>query len=256
MNWQIIGSRVAPYTALGLGLAVIAVIVTMYRLRRTARSTSYGFVREQSLGRAKRLTILAPFLLILLGASVALWGVSLRNPELLPTPMPTPTLTPIPTPTPRTPTPTFTPTATPTVTPTPTATPVPPEGELPAVLLHPLPTQAVDPGPDAALIELVLAASQEGDQPVNPTTRFPPGTERVYAFFTFDGMARDVPWAHIWYGKGEGQMVEFWSQLELWPYDAARGRGWRYFNCRPGEYELHIYVGRQLQQKVPFTVAE
>jgi hypothetical protein len=101
-----------------------------------------------------------------------------------------------------------------------------------------------------------LAAGQEGDQPVNPTTRFPSDTERVYAFFTFDGMAQNVPWAHVWYGNVEGQMVEYWSQLELWPYEAARGRGWRFFHCRPGQYELHVYVGRQLQRKVSFTVGE
>jgi hypothetical protein len=113
----------------------------------------------------------------------------------------------------------------------------------------------VTPGPDAALVDLVLAAGERDDEPVGPTARLPKGTQRVYAFFTFDGMDRGVPWVHIWYGETEGQMVEVWSQVEVWPYDDARGRTWRYFNCRSGRYELHIYVGQRLQQKVPFVVA-
>jgi hypothetical protein len=76
----------------------------------------------------------------------------------------------------------------------------------------------------------------------------------VYAFFTFDGMARGVPWAHVWYAEVEGQMTEVWSEVELWPHDAPGDLAWRYLNCRDGRYELHIYVGRTLQQRVPFTV--
>jgi hypothetical protein len=122
------------------------------------------------------------------------------------------------------------------------------------MLRVPFPASAVTPGPDAVLAEMVLAAGQRGDKPIDPTTRFPGGTERVYAFFTFDGMSRNVPWVHVWYGEVEGQMVEVWSQVELWPYDAGRGSTWRYFNCRAGRYELHVYVGRQLQQRIPFVV--
>jgi hypothetical protein len=113
---------------------------------------------------------------------------------------------------------------------------------------------AVTPGPDAVLTDVVLARGEQGNEPINPGTSFPRGTERVYAFLRFEGMHRNVPWTHAWYGQVDGQMVEVWSQVELWPYDDSSGRTWRYFNCRSGQYELHIYVGKQLQQQIPFTV--
>jgi hypothetical protein len=104
------------------------------------------------------------------------------------------------------------------------------------------------------LADAVLAAGQENDQPANPATSFPRGTERVYAFFTFEGMARNVPWVHVWYVERNEGWVEVWSRVELWPYDASEGFTWRYLNCRDGRYELHIYVGRRLQRKVSFSV--
>jgi hypothetical protein len=254
MDWQTMGVRLAPILTLAFGLGAALCVFGVYRMRRTSRSTSFGYVREQSLVRAKRLTILAIVLFVFVGASGALWGVAARRPELLPTPIPTATPTFIPSPTARPPTPTFTPTSTPTVTPTPTEPPASSDAQLPSALRMPFPTQAVTPGPDAALVELVLAAGERDSQPVNPTSHFPKGTDRVYAFLTLDGMARNVPWTHAWYGEVDGQMVELWSRVELWPYDTARGYGWRFFNCQSGRYELRIYIGRRLQQEVPFTV--
>ncbi len=254
MDWTSIGIRLAPILVLVLGLGVLGGILAMRRARRTAETTRFGVVRERAVYRGKRWAILTVFLALLAGAAVALWAMSVWNPQALPTLVPTATSTLIPSPTPRTPTVTPTPTATATITFTPTPTPVPPDADLPSAVRTPFPTRAVTPGPDAALVDLVLAAGERDDDPVNPTARIPKSTERVYAFFTFDGMARGVPWVHVWYGEVEGQMVEVWSQVELWPYDAARGCTWRYFNCRSGRYELHIYVGQQLQQKVPFVV--
>jgi hypothetical protein len=151
---------------------------------------------------------------------------------------------------------TFTPSATPTITPTPAATPVPPDAQIPSVLRTPFPRQAASAGPDAALVDLVLASGEKDDQPVGPGTRFPSGTDRVYAFLTFDGMSRNVPWAHVWYGEVDGRMVELWSIVELWPYESPRGSTWRYLNCRDGRYELHIYVGHELEQKIPFYIGD
>jgi len=227
---------------------------SLYQVRRTAKSTHFGFVREQSEIRAKRLLILLVLLLVLTIASGALWGVSAQRPELLPTPVPTQTPTLLPSPTPRTPTATLTPTATPTITPTPTETPIPVDANLPSALLTPFPARAVTPGDDAALIELILAAGEQGGRPVNPGVTFAAQTEQVYAFFTFDGMARNAPWVHAWYIETDGQMVEYWSSAELWNYGGARGLVWRYINVRPGKYELHIYIDHRLQQKIPFTV--
>jgi hypothetical protein len=125
---------------------------------------------------------------------------------------------------------------------------------LPSVLRTPFPAAAVTPGADAALVDLVLAAGEHENQAVDPTTRFPVGTQRVYAFFAFDGMSRNVPWSHVWYGEVDGQMTELWGQVELWTYDGPSGRTWRFFNCRAGRYELHIYIGRQMQQRISFVV--
>jgi len=254
MNWQTRGGQLGPILTAIFGLGVVLCILAIYFLRRRATSTSYGYVREQAFLRAKRLTIVAAVLLALLLASGTMWGVSTRRPELLPTLSPKATTTLIPSPTPRTPTPTFTPTQTPTVTPTPTHTPIPPDAELPGALRTPLPSRAVTPGVEAALTGVVLAAGEQDNKPVITTNKFPSGTERIYAFFTFEGMALNVPWAHVWFGEVDGQMVEQWSQLELWPYESPRGQTWRFFNCRPGRGELRIYVGRQLQHTVPFTV--
>ena len=122
------------------------------------------------------------------------------------------------------------------------------------MLRVPFPASAAAPGPDAALVDLVLAAGEQGNEPVGPAERFPANVGRVYAFFTFEGMSRNAPWTHVWYGEVDGQMTELWGQVELWAYDASRGRTWRYFNCRPGRYELHVYVGRELRQRTSFVI--
>jgi hypothetical protein len=254
MDWQTVGVRLAPILTLLFGLGTAISVYFLIQTRRTAHSTSFGYVREQSLTRGKRLVILIVVLIVFASASSALWVISIQDPGLLPTPMPTATLTLIPSPTPRTPTATFTVTPTPTSTPVPTPTPIPPDAELPAALRTPFPSLSVTASPDAALVGLVLAAGEDSDRPIGSGVRFPSGTARVYAFFTFDGMARNVPWVHVWYAQVDGGLVEVWSQVELWSYDAAHGSTWRFFNCRDGRYELHVYVGRDLQQKVSFSV--
>lgn len=256
MDWRTVGVRLGPILSLGFGLGAAVCIFVISSSRRKLRAASTGYVREQLEARIKRFVIFSAVLVVLTAVSGALWGVSVRKPELLPTPVPTATSTLIPSPTPRTPTVTFTPTPTPTATATPTELPIPADSDLPVALRTPFPTQAVTPGTDATLVEVVLAAGEKDDRPVNPTTRLPKGTERVYAFFTFDGMSRNVPWVHAWYGEVDGQMVELWSKVELWAYDSAQGRTWRYCNCRPGKGEIRVYVGQRLQQRVPFVVGD
>lgn len=256
MDWQLIGSKLGPFFTLIFSCAAIACLVFIYRMRRNVRSTHFELVREQSRLGAWRLVIIAIVSILMAAASGALWGISIRRPDLLPTVAPTPTLTAIPSPTPRTPTPTFTPTSTPTVTPTPTRTPLPPDAELPTPLRTPFPTHAVEPGEGAVLSGLILASGVENNQPVNPGAIFATGTERIYAFFTFEGMAPNVPWVYIWYIQIDDEWVEYWSSTELWQYNSARGTVWRYVNARPGKYELHVYIGYGLQRKVSFTVQD
>ncbi len=254
MDWRIFGARLGPFLTLIFASTMAVCLITIYRMRHTAKTTHFKFVREQSRLIAGRLAVLALVAFLLTAASGTLWVISMRNPELLPTVAPTPTITPIPSPTPRTPTPTWTPTATPTITPTPTRTPLPPEAERPTALRTPFPLQAVEPAENAALVDLVLAAGQENNQPVDPGTAFPANTERIYAFFTFDGMTPNVPWIHIWYIQVGDEWVEYWSSVELWQYPSSRGTAWRYINARPGRYELHVYIGYGLQTRVPFTI--
>jgi hypothetical protein len=78
----------------------------------------------------------------------------------------------------------------------------------------------------------------------------------VYAFLTFEGMALDVPWVHVWYAVVDGELVEVWSSVELWSYRDPTGYVWRYLNCEDGQYELHIYIGHQPQQTIPFSVGQ
>jgi hypothetical protein len=92
------------------------------------------------------------------------------------------------------------------------------------------------------------------NQPVGPALNFPAGTDRVYAFLTFEGMSRGVPVAHVWYAEVDGKMVEVWGRLELWPYDVSRGVMWRYLSADDGRYELRVYIGQELRQSIPFTV--
>ncbi|MFN2228676.1 MAG: hypothetical protein ACK2VA_02805 [Anaerolineae bacterium] len=253
MSWQVAGVRVAPVLVLLFGVGAALAVLYLIQLRRTARSTSYGYVREQAITRARQLVMAGTVLVVLALASGTLWFVSVRNPGLLPTPAPTATPTLLPTPTPRPPTATFTPTSTPTVTPTPTATPVLPGAELPSVLRTPLPAGAAAVG-DAQLVDVVLAAGVEENQPVGPALSFPAGTDRVYAFLTFEGMSRGVPVTYVWYAEVGGEMTEAWGRVELWPYDAPRGVMWRYLSARDGRYELRVYIGQELRQRVLFTV--
>lgn len=254
MNWQMMGVQWAPILTLAFTLAAIASIFLIIRMRRTARSTSFSYVRERSVVQANRLLILTGLLILIVGTSAALWIVSVQRPELLPTPAPTATATLIPSPTPRTPTPTVPPTETPTITPTPTRTPIPAGTDLPFLLQTPFPQSAIEAGPDAAITEVLLAAGEQGNMPIDVRTDFASGTQRIYAFFTFQGMAADVPWAHVWYVEVNGQMTELWGQVESWQHASPDGRQWRYFNCRDGRYELHVYIDRRLEQKISFTV--
>ena len=254
MDYRAIAVRLAPVLTVALCVWALGTILALYRARRIARTTRFGVIREKASLRVKQLGILAVIVILMALASAGLWSMSVWRPQMLPTPEPTATQTLIPSPTPRTPTATPSPTPTATVTPTGTPTPIPPDAQFPSMLRVPFPALAATPGPDAVLVDLVLAAREQGNEPVGPATRFPAGTQRVYAFFVFDGMARNVPWTHAWYGEVDGQMTELWSQVELWTYDAPRGRVWRYFNCRAGRYELHTYVGREIQQRVPFVV--
>ena len=93
MDWQAMGEQLAPILTGAFCLGIVASVAFLIQMRRRARSTSFGYVREQSENRGKRLVILLAMLGVLAAVSGAWWGISTRNPGLLPTPVPTPTLT-------------------------------------------------------------------------------------------------------------------------------------------------------------------
>jgi hypothetical protein len=258
VNLPRLGVRFAPVLALFFGLCVLGGLIAIRAARRRARSSGFGFVRERALYQARRLMLGTGLLALLSGASIGLWAMAVYRPQALPTPVPTATSTLIPSPTPRPPTSTPTVTPTSTVSPTPlpsaTSTATPTDVALPGVLRKSPLAGAATPGADALLVEVTMAVGEEDNRPVDPTSVFARGTRRVYAFLLFDGMGDSVPWTHVWYGEVDGQMREIWGKTELWSYEYSRGRIWRYFDCGIGKHELHIYVGKQLQQKVPFEV--
>jgi hypothetical protein len=260
VNLPLLGVRLGPILVVFFGVCVIAGLLAIRAARRRARTTGFGVIREQALYAARRWMLGTALLALLGGASAGLWAMAVHNPQALPTPIPTATPTMIPSPTPRPPTATLTltplPTATPTSTPLPpaTGTPTPTNAKLPDTLRRLPSIDAATPGVHASLVELTMAAGEEDNRPIQPTTVFTKGTKRVYAFMLFDGMADRVAWSHVWYGEVDGQMREIWGKTELWDYEYSYGRIWRYFDCGVGNFELHIYVGKDLQRKVPFVV--
>lgn len=82
-------------------------------------------------------------------------------------------------------------------------------------------------------------------QPINPQRIFSQGYFRVYATFTYDGMADGMVWAWVWLYNGE--VIE--GGNEFWNY-SDDGPGWIYYEpptgFDAGEYTLQVWVNRQL----------
>ncbi len=182
-------------------------------------------------------------------------------PRQTPASEPTPTVTLSPSPT-STPTATaLTPTATATATPRPTATEpfIPtatPQATLPVTLTQPLPSAVPPPG-DARFDFWTLAEGvDENDQPVNPTTNFVAGIERVYFFFRYDGLLPNVPWSVVWYQDGE--MLD--GSTRLWEPERPVGERFEFLGYAggfpPGEYQVQAWLGDELQIRVTFIVIE
>ena len=80
---------------------------------------------------------------------------------------------------------------------------------------------------------------------VDPSFIFAEGRYRLYATFSYDGMADGMAWSWVW--RHNGQVVD--GNNELWNY-GTDGPGYIFYNpptgFRNGEYSLEIWVNGEL----------
>lgn len=140
-----------------------------------------------------------------------------------------------------------TPTHTPTETPFPTFTPE----------VAPL-ASSVTPQPDAQIVITALD-DQISDTltPVNPRNVFATGTERIYLFVEFRGMAQGVLWQRqLW---RDGEQVD--GNAYLWGLE-DEGTGYFFFGndsgFEPGQYEIRLFIGNSDMpiNTMTFTISE
>jgi len=237
--------------------------LTVYQLVKARRAPYYA-LRRAALKRSRHWILAA---LALQALAVLLLIAGLYLPAVAPAPPLTPTISPTSTRAPtRTPRPTRTPTTTPTRRPTATPpfipTPTQPVA-LPETALSPLPS-AVPAGEDARISVITFAAGEDAaGEPVDPGSEFPPGDQRVYLFFTFEGMEDGVTTTFAWY-KGE-EFIDFCSDTWLWGLVEGREwgeRGKSSYYCKPpggwepGTYEIRVFIEDRLQGVAQFAIGE
>ncbi len=239
----------------GVWLTAVAVtLVIAVRAYAHLRRAGYYVLRE-----AARRTFTRSLLVLLILAFLTIGSLLIPRQESTPLPTLTATANQPPTPTPTFVTPTLAATATPTPQPTATEPFIPtstPQATLPITFTTPLPS-AVPPPADARIEFWTLAQGvDENDRPVDPATVFPAGIERVYLFFTYDGLLPNVPVTILWYRNGE--LLN--GGIDLW--ESERVRGERYVYLVPaggytaGRYQVQVWLGDRLQIQVAFSVVE
>jgi hypothetical protein len=255
---------VARWVAYGLLIAAaFPTAMAVVQLIKARRAPIYA-TRQNAYKEARRWM---SALLVLLVLALVLLVVPPPVAALLVRPTPVPTATPTAAPTcTATPCPTGTPTATPTRRPTATPPTIPtltPSLSPPETVLTPLPS-AMPARENAHIAIITLAAGEdENGDPVDPGSEFPPGQQRVYLFFTYEGMRTGTQTTFAWY-KGE-EFIEFCSDTWLWGTVEGRQWGWRgrtSYRCRPpegwepGTYEIRVFIETQLQGVAQFVVAD
>lgn len=233
---------------LGIASALIVTIRAFVQSRRG----EYYVIRDEARSTALR-GLIAVFILILLTGGFLLIPRQTSTPDLTATIVPPPS--PTSTPTRFVPVPAATATSTPRPTATepfiPTSTP---HATLPVTLTQPLPSAVPPPG-DARFEFWTLAYGvDENDQPVDPATEFPAGSERIYLFFRYDGLLPDIPWSVVWYQNG--QMLD--GSTRLWESERPAGERFEFLGYSggfpPGQYEVQVWLDDQLQIRAAFSV--
>jgi hypothetical protein len=102
--------------------------------------------------------------------------------------------------------------------------------------------------------EIVFSRDISADnQPLEAGTVFAAGSEPVYIFFEYRGLSNGVLWTQAWYREGE----EMWRDTGPWQW-GSRGRAWFFYTppsgYTPGNYEVRLYIGDELQQTGTFIV--
>jgi hypothetical protein len=102
--------------------------------------------------------------------------------------------------------------------------------------------------------EIVFSRDISADnQPLEAGTVFAAGSEPVYVFFEYRGLSNGVLWTQAWYREGE----EMWRDTGPWQW-GSRGRAWFFYTppsgYTPGNYEVRLYIGDELQQTGMFIV--
>jgi hypothetical protein len=118
-------------------------------------------------------------------------------------------------------------------------------------------SQAVPPPADASIEFWTLAQGVSDDnRPVEPAAQFAEGVERIYLFYTYDGLLPGVPVTVLWYQDGE--LLS--GGTDLW--ESQQSRGERYVFLTPsggytaGRYEVQVWLGDRIQVRVFFNVGE
>jgi hypothetical protein len=169
----------------------------------------------------------------------------------------TPTLTHIPTSPP--PTPTGRPSVTPTWTPTPTLTSVPTLTLMPTstfesvlVLTPPPSTQQPRSGAAVMITEVASTVSSDG-RPVEPTTEFQSGIERIYMFFDYQQMDDRIVWTRILLRDG----VPIQGGSYLWSLGES-GSDYFFFGSDAGypsgQYQVRLFLGEQEISRFEFSI--
>ncbi len=235
-------------------LGVVVALIATVRAFAQSRSGEYYVIRDEA--RRVALRALLIFLIFIL-LTIAFLLIPRQESTPQPTATGTPTRSPVPTVTHVV----FTPTVTASSTPRPTATEpfIPtatPQATLPVTLTLPLPSSVPPPG-DARFEFWMLAPDVDGNGlPVEPSTEFPVGIERVYLFFRYNGLLPSIPWSIVWYRDGEFLN----GGTRLWEPERPSGERHEFLEYGggfpAGNYEVQVWLGDQLQIRVSFAVGE
>jgi hypothetical protein len=242
----------------GLGVAgTVLALVLAVRAYIQLRRAEYYVIREEARRAGLRATLGTLVLALLTVGSLFIPRQS-STPD--PTTAPaTPTEQPTPTLTPTRIMPTATATTTPTPQPTATEPFIPtstPRATLPVTFTVPL-SSAVPPPADARIEFWTLAqGATDTNQPVEPSTQFPEGIERVYLFLRYDGLLPRVPWTTIWYFNGK--LLS--GGTNLWTTQRPAGEWYVFLTLDGGfpvgEYEVQVWLSDRLQIRTFFSVVK
>ena len=234
-------------------IGTLIYVIAGLRQIRASRGVVFYRIKREGMLRGWRYLMFG-VLLAVLAFAINTFGEPLAYAYFPPSPTPTGTATITPTPgiSPTatiTPSPSLTPTPSESGTPTPTSTPHVPE----AILA--LFTGAVTPSPNALFSALQFTQGiDEAYNPLAPGEVFTNPVGHLFALFTYDQMTNGVQWTALWLRNGE--LVHYETQ----PWDGGSGGiGYTDWNPPaedwiPGDYQVQIFLGRDLVQFGNFTV--